>query len=184
MTSLLPADLVIVRTPGLAGKIIRFGEMLQGKPDLRNHVAMFHHNADGVNWYLEGRPGGLGWRPFPVAQDAYLNSPYTVTNFEQPKTLEQRQAACAAMRQLLGAPYDWEAIAADTAEALRLPDEWARWGDGKTMPGHVVCSSSAAWAYRDRAGLAAPMVNGGRLTEPADWDLFITTQGWRAMAAA
>ena len=183
MHQLLPADLVIVSTLGPAGWVIRFGEMLQGKPDLRNHVAMFHHTADGVNWYLEGRPGGVGWKAFPVAQDSYLGSSWTVTNFEQPKTAAQRQLACSAMRQLLGAPYDWEAIAADTASALRLPDQWAAWGDPSKMPGHVVCSSSAAWAYRDRAGLAAPVVEGGRLTEPADWDAFIMAEGWKTAAA-
>jgi hypothetical protein len=45
------------------------------------------------------------------------------------------------------------------------------------MPGHVVCSSSAAWAYRVN-GLAAPELGGGRFTEPADWDAFITEAPW------
>jgi hypothetical protein len=181
LTTLLPADLVIVRTPGLAGEVIRFGEMLQGKPDLRNHVAMFHHAADGVNWYLEGRPGGLGWRAFPAGADGYASSRWTITNADQPKTPAQRDAACTVMRQMLGAPYDWGAIEADTASALRLPDIWKGWTgvpDG-TMPGHVVCSSSAAYAYR-KTMLAAPEEGGGRLVEPADWDWFIMNRGWEA----
>ena len=176
MSSLLPADLVIVRSPGFWAGVIRLGEMLQGKPDLRNHVAMLHHTENGVNWYLEGRPGGLGWRPFKVSEDAYLNSAWTVTNAAQPKTDGQRQSACAAMRRLLGAPYDWGAIDADAASALHLPDWWEKWGG--TMPGHVVCSSSAAWAY-GQSGLAAPEVGGGRMTEPADWDYFCMTEGWK-----
>lgn len=182
MHQLLPADLVIVRTPGAAGWIIRFGEMLQGKPDLRNHVAMFHHAADGVNWYLEGRPGGLGWKAFKATEDGYLNSPWTITNFEQPKTPVQRQTACLKMRQLLTVPYDWEAIEADTASALRLPDLWPNWSaNPAVMPGHVVCSSSAAWAYRE-ALLAAPEEGQGRLVEPADWDEFVMTRSWAKAA--
>ena len=176
MDQLQPSDLVIVRTPGIPAWVIRFGEMLQGKPDLRNHVAMFHHTANNVNWYLEGRPGGLGWRPFPVNADGYLGSAWTVTNAAQPRTTAQRDAICASMRSLLHAPYDWAAIEADAASALHMPDLWDNW-DGK-MPGHVVCSSSAAWAY-DANGAAAPLVGGGRLTEPADWDAFIAARAWQ-----
>jgi hypothetical protein len=182
MPSLLPGDLVVVRTPGFFAWIIRLGQMLQGKPDLRNHVAMLHHTVNGVNWYLEGRPGGLGWKAFKVTDDAYLNSPWTVTNAAQPKTDGQREAVCAAMRRLFGAPYDWGAIDADAASALRLPDWWAKWGSSSVMPGHVVCSSSAAWAY-PQGGLAAPEVDGGRMTEPADWDEFIMERAWSKAAA-
>lgn len=184
MITLRPGDIVVVRTPGPFAWLIRLGEMLQGKPDLRNHVAMFHHAEDGVNWYLEGRPGGLGWRSFRADQDGYLLSPWTVTNADQPKTDAQRQTACLSMRRLLGAPYDWEAIEGDTASALRLPDLWAGWDGSKdgVMPGHVVCSSSAAWAYR-QALLAAPEVDGGRMTEPADWDSFIMNREWARLAS-
>lgn len=176
---LQPADLVVVRTSGFFAGVIRFGEMLQGKPDLRNHVAMFHHSANGVNWYLEGRPGGLGWRPFKADQDGYLLSKWTVTNAAQPKTDTQRHTACLVMRRMLGAPYDWEAIEADAANALHMPDLWPNWTG--QMPGHVVCSSSAAEAYRESL-LPAPEIGGGRLTEPADWDEFIMEQGWKAAA--
>jgi hypothetical protein len=179
MPQLLPGDIVVVRTPGFWSWLIRLGEMLQGKPDLRNHVAMVHHEANGVRWYLEGRPSGLGWRAVPAGDDPYLKSRWTVTNAAQPKTGAQRTAAALFMLGLLGAPYDWGAIAADTASALRLPEQWKGWDgvpDG-TMPGHVVCSSSASWAYHE-ATLAAPEPAGGRLSEPADWDACIMTQGW------
>lgn len=175
MVQLLPADVVIVRTPGFWAKVIRLGEMLQGKPDLQNHVAMFHHSAGGVNWYLEGRPGGLGWRAFKSDADSYASSPWTLTNAAQPKTAAQRQAACLYMEGMVGRPYDWEAIEGDAAEALRVPELWPQWGQADQLPGHVVCSSSAAVAYRD-ALLAAP--DGGRFTEPADWSAFIMAEGW------
>lgn len=177
MIQLAPGDLAVVRTPGLPSWVIRFGEMLQGKPDLRNHVAMFHHSENGVNFYLEGRPSGFGWKAYRADADEYAGSPWTVTNAAQPKTPDQRTAVCADMEKLLGAPYDWEAIEGDTADAFRLPEVWAKWGDGTSVPGHVVCSSAAAWAY-ERAGLAAPGSGDARFVEPADFDLFIETEAW------
>lgn len=177
MLQLMPADIVVVRSPGIAAWLIRLGELFQGKPDLRNHVAMLHHSADGVNWYLEGRPSGLGWRAFRQDADPYASSYWSISNAAQPKSTAERKAACAAMLSLLRAPYDWDAIEADAAEALHLPGAWAGWGSGTLMPGHVVCSSSTAWSYR-KAGLAAPEAGGGRFTEPADWDDFITRRAW------
>ena len=177
MGTLLPGDVVVVRTADLFGEAIRIAEKIQHKPDMRNHVAILHHidYANGVNWYLEGRPGGVGWHPFKVLEDQYQNSKWTVDNSAQPKTLAQRQAVCASMLRLFGAPYDWGAIEADAANALRLPDIWEMWGG--TMPGHVVCSSAASWAYR-AAQVAAPEIGGGRFTEPGDWDRFIERQAW------
>jgi hypothetical protein len=190
VNQLLPGDLVVVRSPGIAGWLIRFGAMLMNKSDLRNHVAMFHHTEKGVNWYLEGRPTGLGWKTFHVAADEYLANSWTITNFDQPKTQAQRDAACLAMLKMLDTPYDWEAISADVANCLRLPDQWGSWNN--SMPGHVVCSSSADWAYR-QALLSCPSLpvpggadtkgdEKGRLTEPADWEDFIMTRAWEKAA--
>ena len=177
MPILQPADLVIVRTGGVAAKIIRFGEWLQRKPDEHNHVAMLHHvTVSGVAWFLEGRPGGLGWHIERIGDPGgYLSSKLTVTNAAQPKTTGQRAAVLADMERLIGKPYDWEAIEADAAAALHLPELWPKWGG--VMPGHVVCSSSAAWAY-EKGGLAGPEAGGGRFVEPADWDVFITAGIW------
>ena len=181
MSELLPGDVVVVRTGGHAGATIRFGEWLQRKPDLRNHVAVVHHTDKGVRWYLEGRPGGVGWKAYPVGDDPYKTSRWTIDNSDQPKTDDQREVVCLSMRKLLAAPYDWEAIEADAAACLHLPDLWPRWKTG-AMPGHVVCSSSAAWAYTE-ARLAGPGVPGGqRLVEPSDWDLFIESRAWTIAA--
>lgn len=177
MIQLQPADIIVVRTPGFFSWVIRFGQMLQGKPDLRNHVAMFHHADPESNWYLEGRPGGLGWHVFRKDQDGYAGSAWSVSNAAQPKTDAQRQAAVLTMERMVGRPYDWEAIEGDAAGALKLPELWPKWGDGSQIPGHVVCSSSAAFAYR-AALLPAPELGAGRFTEPGDWDAFIMTGGW------
>lgn len=181
MIRLLPSDVVVVRTPGIWSWVIRFGQMLQRKPDLRNHVAVFHHSDAVMTWYLEGRPSGLGWRAFPLGADGYASSKWTVSNAAQPRTPAQRAAICERMEQLIGRPYDWAAIEEDAATALRLPGLWRKWGTGRQLPGHVVCSSSAAWAYKEEA-VAAPALD-GRFTEPADWDDFIMTEGWRAAPA-
>lgn len=179
----LPGDIVVVRSPGFFAGVIRFGEGLQGKPSLRNHVAMVHHiTNDGVVWFLEGRPGGLGWHvERPGLDTGYLSSKWTVSNAAQPRTPAQRVAVCSAMLRLIGMPYDWEAIEGDAAMALHMPELWPKWGGA--MPGHVVCSSSAAWAYHE-VSLDAPEVGGGRFTEPADWDQFIEDHGWDVPAAA
>jgi hypothetical protein len=44
-----------------------------------------------------------------------------------------------------------------------------------TVPGHLVCSSAAAYAY-GKAGLPRPP--GDRACQPAGWDTFILTRGW------
>jgi hypothetical protein len=39
ITGVKPGDLLCVRSPGLAGKLIRIGEEMAGQPGLDNHVA-------------------------------------------------------------------------------------------------------------------------------------------------
>jgi hypothetical protein len=77
-----------------------------------------------------------------------------------------------------GVGYDWSAITADAAQALRLWALSANWKAGQT-PAHVVCSSYAAWCY-EQVGLAEPSGTAeGRFTTPADWDHFITKALWK-----
>lgn len=177
MAGIQPADIIVVRTNGIAAKFIRFGERLQGKPDLHNHVAVLHHiTIEGIAWFLEGRPSGFGWHIERIGDPkGYLSSKFTVSNAPQPKTAAQRAAVLTELELMIGKPYDWEAIEGDAAAALHMPELWPQWTG--QMPGHVVCSSSAAWGY-EKAGLAAPKAGGGRFVEPADWDVFLTAQQW------
>jgi hypothetical protein len=78
------------------------------------------------------------------------------------------------MQTMLGTPYDWAAIVADGGADLHLDTAWLPVWNG-TVPGHVVCSSLAAYAY-GKAGLPGPA--GGRQVQPADWDTFILTRAW------
>jgi cell wall-associated NlpC family hydrolase len=173
---LQPGDVVAVRTGGMAAWWIRFGSALHGGSNLDNHVLVIHHaDAQGTLWGIEGRPGGVGW----VQADRYFTAPYgayAVSNSRQPKTPEQRKAVTDVMKQVLGTPYDWDAIAQDAARDLGLPELWGKRWKGQA-PGHVVCSSAAAWAYR-QAGLAEPDSDDLRHCEPSDWTDFCLVNGY------
>jgi len=170
-----PGDvLVTAGTTGVA-KVIEVGAVLQGEPPA-SHVAVFHHVDDaGVPWAIEGRPGGVGW----ADARAYLRDPRTVANVLQPKTAAQRAQVCALTAKLLGTSYDWlGGIAEDAFNALGLGALWAE-KDPATglVPGHVVCSSLAAWVY-DRVALGAPHPDDWRHVTPGAWAEYITAQGW------
>lgn len=170
-----PGDLLVTRSPSVLGVIIRFGAALRGEPNLSNHVALVHHtDKAGTTWCLEGRPGGVGWR------DAahYLRSPWTMSNLGQPKSAIQRETVCNGAMAMIGTAYDWDAIAKDALRAFGIPLA-AAWNPSQgTPPGHVVCSSLAAYLYA-KAGLICPQ--GDRLVSPGDWDQLIISHGWQVM---
>ena len=168
-----PGDVLAVRSTGWAGRLIRLGAALRDQPNLNNHIAVAHHrDAKGTLWCVEGRPGGAGWRD---ARD-YLASKWTLTNSAQPKTQEQRDAVCATMTAMIGTAYDFAAILADADHAFGLDSAWLP--DFKTgqVPGAVVCSSLAAYAY-SKNGLQHPPGDDRQIT-PADWTSFVLTQAW------
>lgn len=173
-----PGDVVLVRTRGWTGALIRFGAALLGRPNVHNHVAIVHHADDaGVMWGIEGRPGGVGW----VDMDVYLNDSWSLANTDQPKTADQRTRVAEAAYSMLKMRYDWTAIASDALKALHLERLWrAKDYNEDTVPGQVVCSSLADYVYA-KVGLASPGLTDGdgiRFTTPADWDMFIDTKGW------
>jgi hypothetical protein len=172
-TDLLPGDVLAVRTSGIAGFLIRLGALIEREPDLDNHIAVVHHtDAAGITWCIEGRPGGVGWADAAT----YLSSRWTVTNALQPKIPAQRDLVCSAMMAAIGTPYDWDAIANDAAQMLHLPELFAERWDGQ-VPGHVVCSSLAAWGYM-KGGLAYPEIHDMPRTLPADWEDFDVNRLW------
>lgn len=180
MTTVQPGDILAVRSPGTAARLIRFGaalrELITGHPgpNLANHVAVVHHTDQaGTLWVLEGRPGGVGWRQ----ADDYLKSPWTLTNTGQPKTQAQRAAVTKTCEAMIGTAYDWRAIAEDAGAAFGLHGVWAEKPGGQ-VPGAVVCSSLAAYAY-DRAGLAAPEPQDYAHVTPGDWVTFVLEHGYQ-----
>jgi hypothetical protein len=178
VTALQPGDLLATRTKGGFGSLmIRLGAALRDEPNLANHIAVVHHaDAAGTTWCIEGRPGGVGWRN---AAD-YLRSRWTMCNAAQPKTPAQRGQVAGGSVKLLGTAYDWQAIAHDAGSVFGLDHAWQlRWGPAGQVPGHVVCSSLAAWLYQ-QAGLACPP--GDREVAPADWLALWIERGWSAPA--
>lgn len=166
-------DVLAVRTGGFGGWAIRVGAMLRGLPHGTNHIVIAHHeDPAGVWWGIEGRPGGVGW----VDMGAYLASPATVTNADQPRTDAQRQAVASAAEAMLHTPYDWDAIVCDAGYDLRLPNLFAENWKGKGSPGHLVCSSLAAWVH-DHVGLPRPHGE-ARLIQPAHWAGWDAAKGW------
>lgn len=159
-------DVFAVRTGGVGARLIRLGAWLEGLPSEDNHVVVAHHVQDGVWWGVEGRPGGVGW----VDMQPYLDSPATIGNQGQIKTPAQRDTIAQSMVAAVGTPYDWTAIAADAARDLDLPVLFAQSWKGRGVPGHLVCSSLAAWGYQT-AGVEGPHLP-PRLVQPGDWAAF------------
>lgn len=179
LTGLRPGDVIAVDT-GAAGYLeqiardaIKLGALAEGGTPLDNHVVVMHHYTDGVPWGIEGRPGGVGWADLR----RYINDRHSIGNVSQPKSDAQRAAVVKAAETMLGTPYDWAAIATDALRALHLPQLFVMDWDGDGAPGHVVCSSLAAYLYQ-QAGLPHPVVHPDRLCTPGDWTEFNIAARW------
>lgn len=178
-----PGDAVIVRSPGIAGWLIRFGAALGGNPPHTNHVAFVHHVKNGVVWGIEGRPSGVGW----VEMARYFTGPlakYTMTNWRQPKSTKERDKVCRLLEGALGAEYDWVSIAEDVLQDLadrrefpKLMDHW--WRDAQGTEAHYVCSTLGAYAY-NHADLPGPNYTVEKNIQPYDWERFIEEGGYDA----
>ena len=170
-----PGDVLAVRGAGLSARLIRFGAALLDRPNTVNHVAIVSHLDSNHRWQaIEARPGGVGWR------DAthYLASPWTVSNADQPKSLEQLNAIVDAAKAMLGTPYDWAGIGLDAMHAIHAPEMYEHATIiGAPSPHHVVCSSLAAWVY-EQVGLAGPAGASWRTVTPGDWARYITLKLW------
>lgn len=179
MTVLGAGDIIAVRSTGLGPWLIRLGERLHRIDDVDDHIAVMHHyDTTGVPWALEGRPGGVGW----VDARNYLADKWTVTNAEQPKTAAQRLFVATNAEHMLRCGYDWPGIAGDACIDLGFPELWPLDWHGTGSPGHVVCSSFAAWLYDHAPGHLAhpePSVN-DRWYQPGDWSGWMKRKDWAA----
>lgn len=165
-------DVIVTREgPWIISFAIRLGARLMGLPAFVNHVIIVHHQDPVTGrWVgIEGRPSGTGW----VDIGTRLNQPLTNANTAQYKTEDQRYLVARAAESLIDTSYDWVAIAEAAREATRLRGlAAAEWPDN-AVPGSVICSSLADWAY-EKVGLDNP---GGskmtRFTTPGHWDAFM-----------
>ena len=168
-----PGDVWSVNTGNsTAAKLIRFGEWLHRAPSMANHVVGVHHSIR-TGWSgIAGKPGGVGWEDLT----RYTKNKNTVSNQDQPKTPEQRQAICDSGVHMLGVSYDNDAILADAMIDLGLTALYSDW-KGQGWPAHVVCSSLWAYIY-GKVGLAHPAVGHERFCQPSDWTRFSLTKAW------
>jgi hypothetical protein len=181
-----PGDVIAVWTgAGPSQDAIRIGDVLEGKPAVANHVALLTHADKTGRWMgMEGRPGGFGLRDCTP----WLSDPRTATNHDQPKTGDQVRQLLALFARLTGTPYDWCGIGEDAlravgwADAAAAVDRLWRWpSDRHLLPGHVVCSSAAAFAYHATdPPLAHPGLGHERTCSPGDWWAFSNEHGWAA----
>jgi hypothetical protein len=175
---LKPGDVFSVRT-STNEDTIEFGEAMQGKPNLDNHVAGMHHWDGDIPWGLEGKPGGVGW----VDMRNYIGHPFAYNNCLQPNRIDTARILVAADgEKLLGTRYDWEAIGGDTLEALHVKLYHLTWTNG-TVPGMVVCSSYWAYLY-GIANWRHPSTGDERMCEPADWLNFIIQNNYHVGLAS
>jgi hypothetical protein len=176
MLAARPGDVLAVWTGDQeAQKAIRIGDVLEGKPAVANHViGVTHQDVQGRWMGLEGRPGGFGLADCTP----YLNDPRTRSNHFQERTDKDNLELIAITAKMTGTPYDWVGIDLDALDALGLDffipviDKIWRWpSDGNLLPGHVVCSSAWAWAYK-RCRLQHPSTGAERTCSPGDWWVF------------
>jgi hypothetical protein len=169
MIGVKAGHVLAVRTDGFFAEAIRFGGSLIEEPNLDNHIAVLHHqDAHGTWWCLEGRPGGVGWRD----ATSYLQSPWTISNRNQPLMAEQLAEICNRMDAMINRQYDWRAIIEDGLRDIHIEDPWGeKWTNGE-VNGGVVCSSAAAYAY-GFARAAYPQNISAPHVQPADWVQFI-----------
>ena len=170
-----PGDVLAVRSTGWTSRLIRLGAALLDRPNTVNHIAIVSHLDGNHRWQaIEARPGGVGW----VDATRYLNNPWTVSNAEQPKDLEQRNDVVRAAKAMLGTPYDWVGIGLDAMHAIHAPEQYETASiAGQPSPHHVVCSSLAAWVY-EQVGLGGPVGASWRTVTPGDWARYITLKLW------
>lgn len=166
-------DVMVTREgPWIISFAIRLGAWLTGRPATVNHVIIIHHKdpLTGRLVGIEGRPSGTGW----CDATERFGQRWTNINTRQPKTEEQRLLIAKACEALIDTRYDWIAIAEAAQEATRLRLKAAEEWPDDAVPGAVICSSLADWAY-EKVGLPNP---GGpaltRFTTPGHWDAFIT----------
>jgi hypothetical protein len=157
--------------------MIRLGSALLDEPNEDNHIAMLiRQDAHKTWWALEGRPGGVGWRD----ATQYLAAGTTISNQNQPMSINQQIAAVQWMDKLINTSYDWDAIVGDGFRDLHLPvppDPWALKTTNGVVHGDAVCSSSAIFAYV-KAILAVPPYTDQAHTEPSDWVKFWLANKW------
>src|SRR5436305_14017385 len=101
--------LAVLDDNGIASKIIRLCEWMQGRDHHADHIVIVTHQDQMGRWMgIEGEAGGVRLCDCMP----YVNNPVVRTNHDQPRPNDQGQldtflASCA---KSLGLSYDWVSI--------------------------------------------------------------------------
>ncbi|WP_030272755.1 hypothetical protein [Streptomyces sp. NRRL B-24484] len=137
----LPGDFAVVRMDGHVGRLIRFGQWLNG-----DGFADYEHAFVfvGEGQLVEAQPGGAELRPLSV----YAGSPARWSTGRYALTDAQRAAVVTAARWYIGVPYSAADYFALAAHRFRLPI-------GPLIKGyvassrHMICSQLVDQCYLD-----------------------------------
>ena len=136
----LPGDFAVVRIPGDVGRLIRFGQWLDGD-GYADYEHAFICVGDGE--LVEAQPGGA--RLAELSEYATRTPLWSTGRFAL--TEEQRQELVAAARHYLGVPYsflDYGSLALARVH-LRLPAVKRYVADTH----HMICSQLVDQCYQD-----------------------------------
>lgn len=176
ISKLKPGDVVVVEMGiWIIRVLIWIQAVLTGKAKFRRdgHVIVVSHVDDaGRLWGIEGRPGGVGW-----ADLSKRDGKYGLSNWEQPKSTEDREFIVDLMKQLIGSRYDYRAYLAIALETIGITPRWTVEFSGENVPPHFICSAVADYAYEVRGLLNPGSDKRTRFTTPAEWGEFIS-KGW------
>lgn len=138
------------------------------------HIAVYWGQDEvGRHWVIEAAPDGIGWRMIDP-----WDGKFGLTNYEQPKSDEQRTKIVELLVELTKARYDYSAYFYFALESVGITSHWIREYDGVALPPSFVCSALADFIY-EVCQLANP---GGdektRFTTPAEWARFADRREW------
>ena len=154
-------DVGLVKVHGFVGKLIGFGEFLNGtKPKNTKFQHSFLYLGDGM--VLEAQPGGA---VLTKVEDRYTNEVIVWVRVA-PLTDEQKSQLIVEANRLVGTPYSFLDYTALLAHRTHLPFPGLRTYVNSTD--HMICSQIIAEIYRR---IAVPLFSGrwpGYVT-PADY---------------
>ncbi|GFE12260.1 hypothetical protein Sgleb_03070 [Streptomyces glebosus] len=135
----LPGDIGLTRISGITGRLIRFGQWINGD-GFADYQHAFLVLPDGR--LLEAEPGGAAIKPLT----AYDGTPVCYVCPEG-LTEQQRTAICAAATAYVGVPYSFLDYLAIAAHRFHLPVPGLRRYVAST--GHMICSQLVDQTYQD-----------------------------------
>lgn len=166
-----PGDIGLVNMPGTVGKLIRFGQWVNG-----DGFANYEHAFVVVGGFGPGKPN-VGPRIIEAMPGGALLSPLSRYDKLQPLYLrcpnKYRSAVAAAALELQGVPYSVADYFAIAAHRFHLPDPHLR--TFIRTSGHLICSQLA-----DRAAEKG----GWHLFEDGRWDGDVTPADLYGLYAA